>query len=126
MHLSNKEDLYPIHQISENYALQGDVRSFNLLEKYEKKDGKGRNANPTGEFGWKEIAYFNNVDSLNHYFKKYISKDAIAEVGLDIEKIKEYVDIRFEELRQYLNEHITITTGISTRGKKGVDDSDEE
>lgn len=51
-------------RLSENYAIDTDPRNIILLEKYEKRDGKGKFAPLSGKFGWKQIGYFQKFDRV--------------------------------------------------------------
>lgn len=100
-----------IHQISDTYALGSDNYNVILYESYNKMDGKGKNANPTGEIGWrpaKNGAYFGNIDNLARSLKTKIELECIGEFGLDFDKFKEYGDKWLEDLKSHLNEHITL------------------
>jgi len=63
-------------RLSENYAIDTDPRNIILLEKYEKRDGKGKFAPLSGKFGWKQIGYFQKFDR-------------VAEVLIDLEVFKD-------------------------------------
>lgn len=99
------------HQISNTYALGTDNYNIILYEQYEKMDGKGKNANPTGETGWrpaKNGAYFGNINNLARSLRTKAELEAVGEVGLDFDKFTTYLDKWQEDLFKHLNEHITL------------------
>lgn len=50
-------------KITENYILGFDPYNVIVKEKFEKKDGVGKNAKGTGEFDYKPIGYFKNIET---------------------------------------------------------------
>ena len=100
-----------IHQISDTYAISSDNYNVILYEKYEKMDGVGRNANPTGEIGWrvaKNGAYFGNIERLRDNLADKAEKETIGVVGVEFDKFKAYMDEWKADLKDHLNEHITL------------------
>lgn len=109
--VENEENVY---QISEGYAVSSDNYNVILLEKYAKMDGRGRNSNPTGEFGWRPAkcgSYYSNLDSLANSIKNKVEKETINTVGLDFDKFKEYMDAWLIDLKSHINENITLELG---------------
>jgi hypothetical protein len=69
-------------RLSEKYAIDTDQRNIILLERYEKKDGKGKFANPTGEFGWRDLGYFRTLKHLAEWLVKHemLTADGVTEL----------------------------------------------
>jgi len=100
-----------IHQISNTYALGTDNYNIILYEQYEKMDGKGKNANPTGEMGWRHAkngAYFGSISNLARSLRIKAELEAVGEVGLDFDKFATYLDKWQDDVFNHLNEHITL------------------
>lgn len=51
-------------RLSEKYAIDTDPRNIILVERYEKRTGKGKDAPLSGEYGWRSVAYFQTFDRL--------------------------------------------------------------
>lgn len=117
-----------VYQISENYGVGADNFNIILFEKYQKMDSRGRNANPTGEVGWRPAkggSYYSNLENMGNSIKNKVEKEAIQEVGIDFDKFSTYMDKWLVDLKAHLNEHITLTLGkvkdlsvVEEEGKK--------
>ena len=100
-----------IHIISDDYALGSDNYNIILYEKYSKMDGKGRNANPTGEVGWrpaKNGAYYGSIENLARSLRIKAELEVVGEVGLDFDKFTTYLDKWQKEIFEHLNSNITL------------------
>ena len=57
--------------ITENYGIGFDNYNIILMEKYQKKDGKGKHSNFIDEWGWRDLGYFGSVEAIARYLVKY-------------------------------------------------------
>ena len=84
-------------RLSEKYAIGTDPRNIILLERYGKRSGKGKDAPIIdGEFGWKELGYFQNLDDLADWLVKHemFTTDGVSELkhyANVIEKLKDEI-----------------------------------
>lgn len=70
-------------RLSEKYAIDTDTRNIILLERYEKHTSKGKNAELSGEFGWRSVGvYFQTFDRLADWLVKHemFTSDGITEL----------------------------------------------
>lgn len=51
-------------QLTDTYRITSDKLNIILEEKYEKRDGKGKSANFTGQFDYKPVGYFRKLNHL--------------------------------------------------------------
>lgn len=92
-------------QISEKYAIDFDKLNVILVEKYEKRDGKGKNAPLSGEFAYREIGYHGSFKSLVNQVVEYgIRDDTLSELN----EIVERIDNLKAEIEKLLNSTIDI------------------
>ncbi len=84
-------------QILDDYRITADKMNIVLQEKYEKKDGKGKNAKGTGEYDWKDIGYHNRFDTLakslvnKEIIKSIHNVDSFPEILIHIEKLEKQI-----------------------------------
>lgn len=57
--------------ITENYGIGFDNYNIILMEKYQKKDGKGKNSNFIDEWGWRDLGYFGSISSIARHLEKH-------------------------------------------------------
>lgn len=94
-------------QITDNYRITSDKLNIILQEKYEKRDGKGKNATPTGEFNYQNVGYFGNLD---HLVKRLVEKEIY---NSDAESLHSVVD-QIDELTKQMQKHLTDKVVLST------------
>lgn len=92
--------------LSENYAITTDPRNIILLERYEKRDGKGKHAPLSGEFGWKHLGYFHSFDRI---------ADVLVDMEIGkVENVKELNNFANKvlelkkEMREFLKEKVEL------------------
>lgn len=75
-------------KLTDNYYLGSDGKmNFMLMEVYEKREGKGRHAKMSGEYGLQTVGYYG---SLNNVVKGLLRNVTLKHKG---EEFSEYVDI---------------------------------
>lgn len=95
-----------LFQLSENYAIDTDPRNIILLERYEKREGRGKHAPIVkGVYHWKEVGYHSNLKSLLNTIVEKEIKTAMSE---KIEDVLERIEKLKEEMLTHLNEKIEI------------------
>lgn len=97
-----------VYQISENYGVGADIYNIILFERFNKKDGRGRNANETGEQGWKHAkggAYFKNINHLADFLKNKVEKEAVSNIGIDFDKFTKYMDEWLLDFKSCINKN---------------------
>lgn len=95
-------------RLSENYAIDYDPRNIVLLERYEKRSGKGRNAMLSGEYGYKVEGYFTNFDQVA---ERLVQMEVFKETDEQIESLIEIanrIKVLKKEMKQFLNEKIEV------------------
>ena len=94
-------------QLNENYRITVDKMNIILQEKYEKKDGKGKNAVGTGEYDYKDLGYFG---SLDHLVKSLIKREVIKSISEvdSLEKVVTYIKDVERSIKKHLNEKVVI------------------
>lgn len=99
-------------QIMDDYRITADNLNIVLQEKYEKKDGKGKNANGTGEYDWRDVSYHQNFKSLaNSLIKKEVNNSIKASQELN------EIDTMMNNLVSQIHNHLSDKV-ILNRGKK--------
>lgn len=82
-------------QLTDTYRITSDKLNIILEEKFEKRDGKGKFAQLTGEFDYRPIAYFRELEHLaNSVVKReIINSDAtnLYDIVHKIEELKEEI-----------------------------------
>lgn len=86
-------------QLTDTYRITSDKLNIILEEKFEKRDGKGKNAPLTGEFDYRPIAYFRE---LKHLADSLIKREIINSDVTDLYDIVYKVD----ELRNDIVKHL--------------------
>lgn len=107
--MSEEVVVKPDYQVllTKNYALDTDKLNLILKERYEKKDGKGKNANSTGEYGWRDLGYLRDITQVADFLVKHeLMKE--REVGELRDLQDAIVDMR-DQIADHLNEYITIS-----------------
>lgn len=128
-------------QITSQHRIAVDKLNFALMNKYEKKMSRGKNAEGSGEFAYNKTnaSYFGNLNILG---KRLIEKEFLENLSeqdlSQVEDLKEaikkalvHIDKVAKEVSEYLTEHITVDLGESTKGRgrkkvKGVEIVDDE
>lgn len=107
-----EQDGRKLHLLNDKLAVTSDgTMNILLMERYEKQDGRGKNAQKTGELGWRNLnggAYFGNLDSLGTSLLRQDVIEAVGEVGLDLEPFKSFINEKLEEYKSFLKEQITL------------------
>ena len=116
-----------IHPISENLGVTSDgSMNIILMERYEKQEGKGKNAPKTGEYDWRPLtggAYFSNPKSLAHGLFRRDFVEGVGEVGLDEEKLLAELDKKLALYEKFFSEHITLELAKVKDMSKKEDDT---
>lgn len=69
-------------QIGKNYRVTSDgTHNLILHEKYEKMEGRGKSAKPTGEFDYRWLGYFRNLGHVGRYLSDLEEFKAVYEGG---------------------------------------------
>ena len=95
-------------QLSENYAIDTDPRNLILLEKYEKRSGKGKHAPLSGEIGFKQIGYFQTFDRIADVLVDMHVFDSGDEQIETLYEMADRVKTLKKEMSKFLNEKITV------------------
>ena len=96
-------------RLSKKYAIDTDSRNIILLERYEKREGKGKNAPMSGIFEWRNVAYFQTFDRLAHW----LVQNALFTTE-KVEHMYEFADRVVElkmEMTELLNERVDVKIG---------------
>ena len=96
-------------RLSEKYAIDTDKLNIILLERYEKRVGKGANSPLSGEFAWRSLAYFQTFDRLAHWL---VQNAMFTTEG--VEHMYEFADRVIElkkEMTEFLNENVDVKIG---------------
>ena len=109
-----KENTYL--QLNEDYRITSDTR-MNLImsNRYETRLGKGRSAELSGEYSWKDIGYFGaNLRSLIGRFNdvEFLKSFKDVERGQDIiealQEMRTYLDEREQRIYEHVKEHVVL------------------
>lgn len=69
--MSKRKEMTDYIQIGDNYRITSDKRHNLMLHKqFEKTDGRGKNARGTGEFEYKNIGYFKQLEHIGRYLAR--------------------------------------------------------
>lgn len=98
--------------LSENYALDTDKLNLILKEKYQKKDGRSKNSNFIDEYGWSNLGYFGNLDSVGD---KLVKNEMLTEE--DIKELRHYAET-IQRLRDEIVTHLKEKIVIVRRESK--------
>lgn len=128
-------------QITSQHRIAVDKLNFALMNRYEKKISRGKNAEGSGEFAYNKTnaSYFGNLNTLG---KRLIEKEFLENLSeqdlSQVEDLKEainkalvHIDKVAKEVSDHLTEHITVDLGESAKGRgrkkvKGVEIVDDE
>lgn len=88
-------------QLTEDYRITSDQRNIILQKRYQKRDGKGRNAPLINEFDYKDVGYFGNLKSLLNGLVNYEIPISATMSG----KIED-AHMRIEKLRDEIVQHV--------------------
>lgn len=76
-------------RITENYQLGFDRYNVIVKERFEKKEGKGKDAVGTGEYDFKDVAFCKNIETACFYIlQREISSSEAADVNEMIKVIQ--------------------------------------
>lgn len=106
-------------QLTADYRITADARNIILQERYEKKLGKGRNAEGSGIFDYKDIAYYGSLDSLG---KSLIHREVIQSLR-EVDKLEDiiaHIDKIKDDVQKHITEFITIEQGEIKKNAKKV------
>jgi len=94
-------------QLTENYRVISIPRNIVLQEKYETSLGKGRYAEKSGEFSYKDIGYYSNFKAVTNAI---INKELINAIDTvkELNQLCDYIDKIKEEICSHINEYITV------------------
>lgn len=99
----------PKYLLSSKYGITWDKLNIVLFEQYEKFDGKGKAAKPTGELGWRVEGYYG---SLNTLAKELVRKAYMNDEELeDLYSIVDKVNDLHKDIYKTLQSKITIKFG---------------
>lgn len=105
--MSEELKIYPINN---NYAISSDGKyNIILMEKYAKREGLGKNAPLTGEYGYKPIKYYSTIQALAQSLVQLDVLKGIEEVGLD--KLIDYIEEQKKVYETFFTEKIAIQLG---------------
>lgn len=107
-------------QISEKYGIDFDKYNIILREKYEKREGKGKNAPLSGEFDYRDVNFHVNLYSVADTLRQLnVSESEIN----SFEEWADKLEALKNEIAEYLNEGIDIAAEKKkveeTRARKG-------
>lgn len=81
-------------QLGENYRLTSDGKQNLILhEKYEKTEGRGKNAVPTGEFDFRWLGYFRRLEYVGEFLVEQETyknlSSGLEQTVIEIEKLRD-------------------------------------
>lgn len=88
-------------QLTEDYRITSDQRNIILQKRYQKREGKGRNAPLINEYDYKDVGYFGNLKSLLNGLVNYEVPLSVTMTG----QIEE-AHLRIEKLRDEIVQHV--------------------
>lgn len=92
----------------DNYLITADKNNFIVSEKYEKRDGKGKDANLTGTFDYREVSYHGTIEeSLRKLLTLDLKRETVDSVDSLVETIrihKKELETVYESLKNVLSE----------------------
>jgi hypothetical protein len=95
-------------KIAEGYGISFDKKNAILNERYEKREGKGRNAPLSGEYGYREVSYHNTLEEVGN---KLVKMDVMAYEGSELEEAVNKIAKLRDEIVETLKEKIVINRG---------------
>lgn len=113
-------------QLTSKHRLKVDKYNYTLSFIYQKREGRGKSADFIDEYGYGDEKHFGHPlplvnRLLDSEFREVLSDEEIKNIDQLIEAITnsyEHINKVAEDLKNHINEHITIDLGESTRGKK--------
>lgn len=112
-----EETKQPTFKINDWYRITSDgSRNLVLQERYETRVGRGKGAELSGEFSWRDVGYYGaNMKSLRHRFKEdatLMKSFNSQEDGLNfleaVDKIIAFAEKIEDEVLTHINEHVTL------------------
>lgn len=101
-------------QITENYRIASIPRNIVLQEKYETSLGRGKSAEKSGQFAYRDVGYYGTINALsNALVNKEVIK-SIEEVD-KLEDVIEYIEKVKQDILNHINSHITIDLGENSK-----------
>lgn len=109
-----QQDERQMIKLSKNYSISWDSRNIILMERYETSLGRGRFAEKSGEYSFREIGYYTNLESLSRgLFEREVIKN-LHEID-KLEEILELLPKIRDDIKATLTEYITIDLGELTK-----------
>lgn len=121
-------------QLTSQHRVHFDKMNLTLTKEYQKRGGRGKNAELIDEYDYGSPTYYGNLDTL---IDRLFDKEFMIGMSQpDIAKLEEFkaiaenaiqhVNTIKEEIKQHINEHITIDLGetskkATTKKVKGVE-----
>lgn len=107
-------------QLTENYRITSDKLNIILQEKYDKRVGRGKNAEFSGEIGWRDAGYFTDIGQLG---RQLVKREIINFDATQLDQLTDKAEKLKNDIKKYLTEHIT----LARDGKKMLkDDGNDE
>lgn len=83
-------------KLTDEYYLSSDgTRNFILNERYEKREGRGRDAPLSGEYGYREVGFFQNYEHVGNHLKEKLNfqyhGSELELIAIRIEKAKDEI-----------------------------------
>lgn len=92
--------------LSENYAIDTDKLNIILLERYEKRSGRGKAAELSGEYSWRTVGYFQTFDRIADRLVE-LNVFATEEVGHLYDFAEKVLELK-KEMREFLKEKVEL------------------
>lgn len=117
-------------QLTEKYRVGFDKMNIILSKRYQKREGKGRNAPFINEYAYDKTSasYYGNLKSFANRLVEKEFMEELSETDMSninnlievIDKVTEKMDEFKEEIFNHINEHITIDLGETKRQSKKI------
>jgi hypothetical protein len=111
-------------QFTSQHRIEFDKLNWKLTKRYQKRDGRGKNANLIDEYGYNEPAYYGGPKAfinrlVDKEFMEGMSNEDVATVH-EFKKIVEYALEHIDQVKKEMYEHITehITVDLGEKEKK--------
>lgn len=109
-------------KLTEDYYLSSDGKmNLTLHERYEKREGRGKGAELSGEFAFREAGYFR---SLKHVGSVLVDKEVYKYQGSELEDIVDRIEKLRDEIKANLIDKIDIDWNKSSKVSKDVKSDD--
>lgn len=102
-------------QLTDTYRITSDKLNIILEEKFEKRGGKGKNAQLTGEFDYRPIAYFRE---LKHLADSLVKREII---NSDVTNLYDIV-YKIDELKEEISNNLVDKIVLINDKKKGEEE----